>query len=238
MGGNGRSACRTITSITVCKISVTSTSENFGNISQEPVSLWIEQLAAADHDAASRLWAHFCQRLMVFARSRMSPSTRRIYDEEDAAVSAFRSLCRGIEAQRFPDVGDRGNLWALLVVITSRKIANQFRYEHQQRRNANQTLSESMLTPRDGGELGLIQSIASQEPTPAFAAEVADMSEYLVSQLPEPDLKRLVFLKLEGHTNEDAAEMMKITRRTVQRKLELIRRIWLESAELPKPNQT
>ncbi len=82
---------------------MTSTSENFGNISQEPVSLWIEQLAAADHDAASRLWAHFCQRLMVFARSRMSPSARRIYDEEDAAASVFRSLCRGIEAQRFPE---------------------------------------------------------------------------------------------------------------------------------------
>lgn len=217
---------------------MTSTSENFGNISQEPVSLWIEQLAAADHDAASRLWAHFCQRLIVFARSRMSPSTRRIYDEEDAAVSAFRSLCRGIEAQRFPDVGDRGNLWALLVVITSRKIANQFRYEHQQRRNANQTLSESMLQHSDGSGVSVLMSLPAQEPTPAFAAEVADMSEYLMSQLPEADLKRLVLLKLEGHTNEDVAEMMKITRRTVQRKLELIRRIWLESAELTKPNQS
>jgi DNA-directed RNA polymerase specialized sigma24 family protein len=217
---------------------VTSLSENFGNFSQEPVSLWIEQLAAADHDAASRLWAHFCQRLMVFARSRMSPSARRIYDEEDAAVSAFRSLCRGIEAQRFPEVGDRGNLWALLVVITSRKIANRFRYDHQQRRDSNQTLSESMLQPCDGVEIGWMQSLPSNEPTPAFAVEVADMSEYLMSQLPEQDLKRLVLLKLEGHTNEDAAELMKITRRTVQRKLELIRRIWLESAELPKPTQT
>ena len=75
-------------------------------------------------------------------------------------------------------------------------------------------------------------------PTPAFAAEVADMSEYLMSHLPESDLKQLVLLKLEGHTNEDVAELMKITRRTVQRKLERIRRIWLESAELPKPNQT
>ena len=217
---------------------MTSLSENNANFSQEPVSQWIEQLAAADHDAASRLWAHFCQRLMVFARSRMSPSTRRIYDEEDAAVSAFRSLCRGIEAQRFPEVGDRGNLWALLVVITSRKIANRFRYDHQQRRDSNQTLSESMLQPSDGSGVGLMQSLPSNEPTPAFAAEVADMSEFLMSQLPETDLRKLVLLKLEGHTNEDAAELMKITRRTVQRKLELIRRIWLESAELPKPTQT
>lgn len=214
---------------------MTSLSENADNFLQEPVSLWIEQLASADRDAASRLWAHFCQRLMVFARSKMSPSTRRIYDEEDAAASAFRSLCRGIEAQRFPDVGDRGNLWALLVVITSRKIANQFRYEHQQRRNANQTLGEAMLQPSDGSAVNLLQSVPSHEPTPAFAAEVADMSEYLMAQLGEPDLKQIVRLKLEGHTNEDIAELMKVTRRTIQRKLERIRRIWLESTDLPSP---
>jgi len=94
-----------------------------------------------------------------------------------------------------------------------------------------------MLQPGDGFEIGLMQTLPSNEPTPAFAAEVADMSEYLMAQLPDPDLKKLVRLKLEGHTNEDAAELMKITRRTVQRKLELIRRIWLESTELPKPNQ-
>ncbi len=216
---------------------MTSSSENLGTFTHEPVSLWIEQLASADPDAASRLWAHFCQRLLVFARGRMSPTTRRIYDEEDAAVSAFRSLCRGIESQRFPDVGDRGNLWALLVVITSRKISNQFRYEHQQRRNANKTLSETMLQQRDGSSLSIMQSLPSHEPTPAFAAEVADMSEHLMAQLPETDLKKLVLLKLEGHTNEDIAELMKITRRTVQRKLERIRRIWLESTDLPKPKE-
>ncbi len=228
---------RITNSITVFKTFVTSATENFSNFSNEPVSLWIEQLATADHDAASRLWAHFCQRLMVFARSRMSSSTRRIYDEEDAAVSAFRSLCRGIEAQRFPELGDRGNLWALLVVITSRKIANQFRYEHQERRNSNQTLSESMLQPSNGQVINVLQSLPTHEPTPAFAAEVADMSEHLMSQLGEPDLQKIVHLKLEGHTNEDIAELMKITRRTVQRKLERIRRIWLESAELPKPKE-
>ncbi len=172
---------------------------------------------------------------MVFARSRMSPATRRIYDEEDAAVSAFRSLCRGIESQRFPEIADRGNLWALLVVITSRKVANRYRYDHQQRRDAKQTLTEAMLQPIDGSGISLMQSLPAQEPTPAFAAEVADMSEHLMCLLPESDLKQLVLLKLEGHTNEDAAEIMKVTRRTVQRKLERIRRIWLDSSELPNP---
>jgi RNA polymerase sigma factor (sigma-70 family) len=214
---------------------VNSFPKNLTSEADEPISLWVEQLAAADRDAAGRLWAHFCQRIMDFARSRMSSSTRRVYDEEDAAVSAFRSLCRGIESKRFPDVGDRGNLWALLVVITSRKIANRFRYEHQQRRDSNQTLSELMLQGADGSIVDLLQTIPAKEPTPEFAVEVADMSEYLMNQLPEPDLRKLVVLKLEGHTNDEIAELMRVTRRTVQRKLELIRRIWLDSVELPKP---
>ncbi|MBN8604029.1 MAG: RNA polymerase subunit sigma-70 [Planctomycetes bacterium] len=201
----------------------------------EPISLWVEQLASADRDAAARLWAHFCQRLMSYARTRMSPSTRRIYDEEDAAVSAFRSLCRGIEAKRFPDVADRTNLWSLLVVITSRKISNRFRYEHQQRRDSRQLLSDTILRTSDGSEIDVLHSVPGKEPTPEFAAEVADMSEFLMKLLPDPELKKLVQLKLEGYTNEEAAERMRITRRTVQRKLELIRRIWLESSDLPKP---
>lgn len=197
--------------------------------------MWVEQLASADRDAAARLWAHFCQRLMNFARTRMSPSTRRIYDEEDAAVSAFRSLCRGIEAKRFPDVADRTNLWSLLVVITSRKISNRFRYEHQQRRDSHQLISDTIIRTTDGNEIDVLRSVPGKEPTPEFAAEVADMSEFLMKLLPDHELKKLVQLKLEGYTNEEAAERMRITRRTVQRKLELIRRIWLESSDLPKP---
>lgn len=172
---------------------------------------------------------------MNYARTRMSPSTRRIYDEEDAAVSAFRSLCRGIESKRFPDVADRTNLWSLLVVITSRKISNRFRYEHQQRRDSHQLISDTIIRTTDGNEIDVLRSVPGKEPTPEFAAEVADMSEFLMKLLPDPELKKLVQLKLEGYTNEEAAERMRITRRTVQRKLELIRRIWLESSDLPKP---
>lgn len=216
---------------------MTTTSEDFAEFLPEPISIWIEQLAASDQDAASRLWAHFCQRLMQFARVRMNSTTRRIYDEEDAAVSAFRSLCRGIEAQRFPNINDRDNLWALLVVITSRKIANQYRYQNQERRNAKLTLDDAILQRSDGSEISILNAIPSNEPTPFFAAEVADMSEYLAGQLPEPDLKRIVLLKLEGHTNEEVAETMKITRRTVQRKLERIRRIWLDAIDAAKAKE-
>lgn len=206
---------------------------NSSNSANDPISQWIEQLSAADPQAAERLWGHFCRRLMVFARGRLKATTRRVYDEEDAALSAFKSLCRGIEAQRFPDVADRDNLWTLLVVITSRKILNRHRYDDQHRRSVGRTLSDSLLHTSESG-INLLNAMPSREPTPEFSAEVADTSEHLLNLLPEADLKSLVLLKLEGHTNEEVAEQMQLTRRTVQRKLERIRRIWLESAELSR----
>ena len=203
---------------------------------EEPVSQWIEQLSEADPLAAQRLWEHFCKRLMNYARGRLKAATRRVYDEEDAAVSAFRSLCRGIEAQKFPNVADRDNLWALLLMIASRKIMNRNRYDDQQCRSGGRTISESVLDHT--GSSNPLHSISAREPTPELSAEVADLSEYLLNLLPEADLKRLVLLKLEGHTNEEAAEMMGVTRRTVHRKLERIRRVWLESSELPMSEES
>lgn len=211
---------------------MTSNPENSVSAVEEPVSLWIEQLSAADPQAAHRLWEHFCRRLMSFARGRLKAETRRIYDEEDAALSAFRSLCRGIEAQRFPEISDRDNLWALLVVIAGRKIINRNRYDAQQRRSGERTLNQSVL--QSASELSSpLDNVPAREPTPELAAEVADLSQYLLQLLPETDLQQLVLFKLEGHTNDEVAELMSVTRRTVQRKLERIRRLWLESSELP-----
>ena len=127
--------------------------------------------------------------------------------------------------------GDRGNLWALLVVITGRKIMNRHRHENQAYRDTSRTISDSVLQTDHSSELSVLSTLPSREPSPEFAAEVAEMSESLYSILPEPDLRQLVTLKLEGYTNEEAADQLKVTRRTVQRKLERIRRIWLKSIE-------
>lgn len=198
-------------------------------VSEDPVSQWIEQLATSDRDAANRLWQHFCRRLMSFARNRLSPTSRRVYDEEDAALSAFRSLCRGIESNRYPDINSRDNLWALLVVIAGRKIANRKRFDGQKKRAIGSTLTEDLFQAASGEDSSPLRLVASREPTPALAAEVADTSEHLLAILPEDDLKQLVLLKLEGYTNEDAAERLNVTRRTIQRKLERIRRCWLDA---------
>lgn len=203
--------------------------EEFESRSEAPVSLWIEQLAAGNRDAVQELWQHFSERLVQFSRSKLDVGTRRLYDEDDASASAFRSLCRGIESRKYGDISDRGNLWALLLVIASRKISNQRRFQNQLKRSCSQTIQASEFQGNDSRSFTLFDQMASAELTPAFAAEVSETSEKLLEILPEPDLQKIVLLKFEGFTNEEVAEQIGTTRRTIQRKLERIRRIWLDS---------
>src|SRR3954471_23803599 len=96
-----------------------------------PVTLCIGDLEAGGDGAAQFLWERYFDRLVHLARARLRSSPRRgaAQDEEDAALSAFDSFCRGVAAGRYPRLDDRDDLWQLLVVITRRKVLDQQQHE-------------------------------------------------------------------------------------------------------------
>jgi hypothetical protein len=167
--------------------------------SDDPVTLWIEELRNADQAAARNLWNHFVTRLYELGRKKLRPETRRVYDEEDAAQSAFHSVCAGIAAGRFPDLGSRENLWHLLVVITARKVAHRHRHDQQQSRDVQRNLSDSIFAKSgdQAPEPGALATV-SREPTPEFAAEFVETCEFLFQSLDDPALKQVVTLRMEG----------------------------------------
>ena len=93
------------------------------------VTRWLHELVAGDQAAAQELWNRYFQRLVGLARSKLRGAPRRAADEEDVALSAFDSFCRGAEQGRFPRLDDRDNLWRLLVVITERKACDLVQHE-------------------------------------------------------------------------------------------------------------
>jgi DNA-directed RNA polymerase specialized sigma24 family protein len=195
--------------------------------SDDPVTLWIDELRRADGAAAQKLWNHFVTRLYELGRKKLRPKTRRVYDEEDVALSAFHSVCAGIAAGRFPDLRDRGNLWHLLVVITARKVAHRLRHEHQQCRDVQRNLADSVFWPAsEDSSNSYMNMLVSHEPTPEFAAEFVETCETLFESLDDPALQQVVTLRLEGYEDSEIADRLKCSRRTVQRRLELIRRHW------------
>jgi RNA polymerase sigma factor (sigma-70 family) len=195
--------------------------------SDDPVTLWIDELRHADDAAARKLWNHFVTRLYELGRKKLRPEMRRVYDEEDAAQSAFHSVCAGIVAGRFPDLGDRGNLWHLLLVITARKVAHRLRHDRRQRRDTHRNLSDSIFS-LSGKDLrhASVDRAVSREPTPEFAAEFVETCALLFQTLDDSTLQQVVTLRMEGCTDAEIADRLKCSRRTVQRRLEVIRRHW------------
>ena len=80
-------------------------------------------------------------------------------------------------------------------------------------------------------ELGAagINAIGGDEPTPDVIAEVSESCAQLLDALPEETMKMIVLLKFQGSTNGEIADELNCTRRTIERKLERIRRIWVEA---------
>jgi RNA polymerase sigma factor (sigma-70 family) len=186
--------------------------------SEGSISRWIDPLKDGDSAAAQQLWERYFPRLVWLARRRLCAAAPRAADEEDVALSAFASFCRGVEAGRFPQLDDRDSLWKILVVLTARKASHLVRDEGRQKRRGGRASADA------GG--ALLQQVLSREPTPAFAAEVAEQYERLLALLDDPELTRVAGLKMEGYTNDEIARKLDCTTRTVERRLRIIRGIW------------
>lgn len=191
----------------------------------QSVTRWIDQLSDGNAQAAEQLWQHISARVREFARQKLDPYTRRRYDENDAANSAFYSLCRGL-ADGSISAENRDALWGLLAVITSRKISAQQRLLKRQKRGGGGLRGDSGFA--ELGDAG-INEIEGGQRTPDVLAEISESCAQLLNALPDEMMKRIVLLKFEGAKNGEVARELNCTRRTIERKLERIRRIWAEA---------
>jgi DNA-directed RNA polymerase specialized sigma24 family protein len=186
----------------------------------ESITRWIDTLKAGDPDAARRIWDAYFRRLVALARGKLRGVSRRAADEEDVALSAFDSFCRGAERGRFPSLLDRDDLWQLLFVITVRKAYDLARHEGRVRRGAGH-----VRTLSDLAVLG-VDAILSTEPSPELAAQVAEECQRLLNLLANDSLRAVALAKMAGDTHEEIAARLGCVRYTVDRKLQMIRRIW------------
>lgn len=194
------------------------------NSLEQSVTRWIDALKRGDDDAATALWQRYFNRLVGLARTRLGAAPRRVADEEDVALSAFRCLCDGAEGGRFPDLTDRDDLWRLLTVLTAHKAIDQKRRSAGKKRGGGAVRGESVF---EGDGPGLDQLLA-EEPTPEVLAVLAEEHARLLGLLEDDTLRKVALWKLEGFTNQEIAERLGVTCRSVERKLNRIRARWLE----------
>jgi DNA-directed RNA polymerase specialized sigma24 family protein len=192
------------------------------------VTHWLHRLGDGDAAAAQPLWERYFDRLVRLARQKLSGAPRRAADEEDVALSAFDSFQRGAAQGRFPELRDRHNLWAVLVLITARKAWNLAQHERRQKRGGGRVISDA--TPTGSADSSAFASpldkIVGREPSPAFAALVAEEYRLRLDRLPNDDLRRVAVWKMEGYTNAEIAAKIDYAVITVERRLNRIRKLW------------
>jgi DNA-directed RNA polymerase specialized sigma24 family protein len=195
------------------------------------VTEWISRLQAGDQAAAQLLWERYFQRLIGLARKNLQAAPRRAADEEDVALSAFATFCRGAVGGRFPRLHDREDLWPLLVVITARKAFDLIARERRQKRGGGAVVHEGAL-PDARGPSGLpaFEELLGREPTPAFAAQVAEEFQRLLTRLGDASLQTVALLKMQGYNIKEIALQLDCVPRTVRRRLSTIRSLWAEEA--------
>lgn len=193
----------------------------------DEITIWFQQLAQGDERAVQQIWNQYFDRLVRLARKKLLEGSRRSEDEEDIALSAFNSFCKGAAAGRFPQLRDQTDLWRLLVTITVRKAARQQRLAGRKKRGGGKVRGESVFVDKhhDDAKAG-IGDVLGDTPTPEMAALAAEECERLMNLLSDDSLRQVAQLKLEGFTNEEIAEKLQCAPRTIERKLNKIREDW------------
>jgi DNA-directed RNA polymerase specialized sigma24 family protein len=186
--------------------------------------MWVSQLKDGDPRAAQHLWDTYFVRMVNVARSKLHGAPSRMADEEDVALSAFKSFCRGTTDGRFSRVLEHDDPWPLLLALTTYKAIDLVRHERRIKRGGpgpGGSLSDSS----SDSEISL-SDLIGKEPDPQEAFRIAEACQDLLDRLSDTILRAIALWKTEGFTTEEIACKLGCTTRTVERKLQLIRRVW------------
>ncbi|XZE55096.1 sigma-70 family RNA polymerase sigma factor [Planctomycetaceae bacterium SH139] len=186
------------------------------------VTYYMNQLREGNRDATEELWQRFYSRLVRLAHNRMKAKFRRVTSEEDVATIAIAECFKSLEEGRFPDLEGRGDLWALLALITERRALNEIRRQTSQKAGGGKVHGESIFLKADETHPQGINGIPGKEPTPEYVDQFGITVSELLAGLND-QLRQIAVLKMQGYTNKEISKQVKVSIATVERKLAILR---------------
>lgn len=155
----------------------------------------------------------YSDRLLRLAGSRLPTAMRSRVDPSDIVQSAFRSFFQRQELGQF-EYREVEDIWRLLASITFHKLQHSIRHHFRKMRDAR----------RDEAGYEVIAATEVESPTASSLSIMQETLEAILSELPLTH-RRVLNLRLEGYQIEDIAEQLRISTRTVNRGLNLARRV-------------
>ena len=106
------------------------------------------------------------------------------------------------------------------------KATAEIRRNRTRKRGGGKVSGESALFHVDASHAPAgLDNLAGTDPTPEFAAEMAEQCARLLDSLPD-DCRQIALFKLDGCSNDEIAEKLNVAPRTIERKLASIRSLW------------
>lgn len=209
-------------------------------LSLEQFAELLDSVREGDEQATTVLWERYFQPLVRLAGTRLPKNLRRTGDEEDIALSAFHSFIAGIRRDQFPDLAGPDNLWGLLITLTSRKVHAHLRRQTRQKRGGGNVRGESVFLDADGQagvggleQMGRLQGGRGHDAMrPDVHVELAEACEQLLDNLGDAQLREIAVLRMDGYLVDEIATRLDVSKRAVERRLQLIRKIWSEQREV------
>ena len=195
------------------------------------ITHFFRQLEAGSPEAANQLWRRYYRELVELARQRLGSTPRRTSDEEDVALSVLRCLYDGAARGHYASLVNRQELWRLLSAITVRPVLDHQRRLTEQKRGGGAVRGDSVLQggdndPDNGRRNAGFDELLGDAATPEVEAIAAEEFQRLMSLLDDDRLRQIAQCKLDGFTNEEIGQRLGLACRSIERKLQQIRKVW------------
>jgi RNA polymerase sigma factor (sigma-70 family) len=187
---------------------------------------WMGQVRGGNEDAARDVWERYFRDLVMLARHKLNGMPRKMEDEEDVVASAFDSFFRAAQKGRFPELSDPQNLWRILSRLTERKAIDVIRRNRRVTTGGGRVRGDVSAFPGGGTTIGGLARVPGEELTPDMVVMLTENCRRLLDELDDDQLRQMAQLKLEGYSNEELAEELDCSLRTIERRLRLIRKKW------------
>jgi len=174
-------------------------------------------------EAARVIWERFAPRLKLLVRRHLDHRIFRREDEQDILQCMFASFCESqSKGSRAP--ASREELWKLLVRITMCKVVNAAHRHQADRRDIRRERGEPSADAEESRfPQWMLEHVDRATPTAEEQIAAVEEIQRLLQLLPS-DLRQIVVWRLEGFTNADIAVMIDLTLRSVEMKLQIVRK--------------
>jgi DNA-directed RNA polymerase specialized sigma24 family protein len=200
------------------------------NIVDDDLKLLLDGIQNQNNEAIEQFWKLHFNRLTALAKRKMTQVNKRVADEEDIAISAIHSFYDGLAQKRFHSINGNNELWKILATIVCRKISKQKRNINTKKRGGGLVRGESFFiagnNENDSNVHNSIGNNVKSHENPQFEIEFLDTCEKLYNILDDETMKNVARLIMEGYSIDEIASELGYVRRTIERKLKIIREKW------------